>query len=246
MTSAEASGRSSARKRTVMDSICDGARDAIRSPRWRPQFITSKGPARALPSGGETARPSTEPLRQPFGCQPSPFWQWRFPPVSPPALFAPYFVRRFACHQVCKIPCSLCHPTPNNKLAFYSLALTLRPHANAATAATTLPIGHGTPLPPSLVACVPQTEKLVLNFVLSYLEAEALPAQLLVNGGYVRDLLLGKTPDDLDLSLDLHTCPPHVTIDSLLTDLVEFARKRPDLNVSSVNVTTILSRYEQG
>jgi hypothetical protein len=88
---------------------------------------------------------------------------------------------------------------------------------------------------------VPQTEKLVLNFVLSYLEAEALPAQLLVNGGYVRDLLLGKTPDDLDLSLDLHTCPPHVTIDSLLTDLVEFARKRPDLNVSSVNVTTILS-----
>jgi hypothetical protein len=102
-------------------------------------------------------------------------------------------------------------------------------------------IGHESPLPVTLVACVPPTEKLVLNFVLSYLEAEHLPVQLLVNGGYVRDLLLGKTPDDLDLSLCLRKCPPNVTIDSILHDLVYFARRRPDLNVSAVNVTTILS-----
>lgn len=88
---------------------------------------------------------------------------------------------------------------------------------------------------------VPPSEKLILNFVLSYLEAENLPAQLLVNGGYVRDLLLGKTPDDLDLSLCLRECPPHVTIDSLLQELAGFAIRRPELNVSSVNVTTILS-----
>ena len=39
--------------------------------------------------------------------------------------------------------------------------------------------------------------------VLAFLKEQRLPAQLLVNGGYVRDLLLGKTPDDLDLSLCL-------------------------------------------
>ena len=102
-------------------------------------------------------------------------------------------------------------------------------------------IAHGALLPSALVACVPPSEKLVLNFVLSYLEAEALPAQLLINGGYVRDLLLGKTPDDLDLSLCLRDCPPEVTIDGVLKGLSAFAHCQPNLNVSSVNVTTILS-----
>ena len=111
----------------------------------------------------------------------------------------------------------------------------------AAEPAASAAIGHRSPLPAALIERVPPSEKLVLNFVLSYLETEALPAQLLVNGGYVRDLLLGKTPDDLDLSLCLRKCPPHVTIDSLLQELGAFARRRPDLNVSAVNVTTILS-----
>ena len=67
---------------------------------------------------------------------------------------------------------------------------------------------------------MPQTEKLVLNFVLSYLEAEALPAQLLVNGGYVRDLLLGKAPDDLDVSLCLRECAPDVTLARIMQLMV--------------------------
>ena len=88
---------------------------------------------------------------------------------------------------------------------------------------------------------MPTNEKLVLNFVLSYLESEQLPAQLLVNGGYVRDMLLGKTPDDLDLSICLRDCPPEITIDSILTGLTRHARRRPELTVTQVNVTTILS-----
>lgn len=106
---------------------------------------------------------------------------------------------------------------------------------------TEVSIEHGSPLPADIVSRVPPTEKLVLNFVLSFLEAERLPAQLLVNGGYVRDLLLGKHPDDLDLSLCLRDCDTAVTIDSVMAGLATFASARPDLNVSSVNVTTILS-----
>ena len=111
----------------------------------------------------------------------------------------------------------------------------------AAATSAVAGVAHGKALPTSVIACVPLCEKLVLNFVLSYIEDEGLPAQLLVNGGYVRDLLLGKTPDDLDLTLCLRECPPHVTIDSLLQGLAGFANQRPELNVSSVNVTTILS-----
>ena len=102
-------------------------------------------------------------------------------------------------------------------------------------------ISHGSTLPAELVESVPQSEKLVLNFVLAYLEDRALPAQLLVNGGYVRDLLLGKPPDDLDLSLCLRECDETVTIDSILNSLSAFAQERPELAVLGVNVTTILS-----
>ena len=80
-------------------------------------------------------------------------------------------------------------------------------------------ISHGSTLPAELVESVPQSEKLVLNFVLAYLEDRALPAQLLVNGGYVRDLLLGKPPDDLDLSPCLRDCDEAVTIDSFLNHM---------------------------
>jgi hypothetical protein len=100
---------------------------------------------------------------------------------------------------------------------------------------------NGSILPPTLVSRVPRSEKIVLNFVLSYLEAERLPALLLVNGGYVRDLLLGKAPDDLDLSLALGACDPSVTIDSILHSMHSFALASPQLGVSQVNVTTILS-----
>ena len=102
-------------------------------------------------------------------------------------------------------------------------------------------LAHGSLLPPALVEKVPQREKLILSFLLEYLKEQRLPAQLLVNGGYVRDLLLGKTPDDLDLSLCLRDCAPEVNIGSVMDGMEGFARSRPDLEVSSVQITTILS-----
>ena len=102
-------------------------------------------------------------------------------------------------------------------------------------------LGHGSLLPSSLVASVPQREKQVLTFVLSFLEASKLQAPLLVNGGYVRDLLLGKEPDDLDLSVCLRDCPEDVTLAGVLEGMHAFAEARPDLEVSSVQIATILS-----
>lgn len=102
-------------------------------------------------------------------------------------------------------------------------------------------VSHAALLPADLVARVPHREKVVLSFVLAFLEANALPAQLLVNGGYVRDLLLGKEPDDLDLSLCLRECDPSVTVTTVMHGLHAFACERPELNVSAVTITTILS-----
>ena len=87
---------------------------------------------------------------------------------------------------------------------------------------------------------LPDREKIVLAFVLAFLEARSIPAQLLVNGGYVRDLL-GKTPDDLDLSLCLRDCAPDVTIDSVMGGLSHFAAAHSEHCVTAVKVSTILS-----
>ena len=96
---------------------------------------------------------------------------------------------------------------------------------------------HGSEIPAALVDKVPQREKLILSFVLAFIKEQRLPAQLLVNGGYVRDLLLGKAPDDLDLSLCLRDCPPDITLVRVMALMEPFARSRPDLDVSSVKVS---------
>ena len=50
---------------------------------------------------------------------------------------------------------------------------------------------------------------------------------MLVNGGYVRDLLLGKVPDDLDVSLCLRdVADASLTLANLLEQLVPFAAAR--------------------
>lgn len=102
-------------------------------------------------------------------------------------------------------------------------------------------LAHNALLPPGLVRQVPMNEKLVLSFILAYFQQSNLPAQLLVNGGYVRDLLLGKRPDDLDISLCLRDCPEHVSIETIMWGLQQFANSRPDLAVSDVHIITILS-----
>ena len=57
----------------------------------------------------------------------------------------------------------------------------------------------------------------------------------------MRDLLLGKAPDDLDVSLCLRECAPDVTLARIMELMEPFARRRPELNVSSVKVMNILS-----
>lgn len=85
---------------------------------------------------------------------------------------------------------------------------------------------HGSLLPRSITsALISQREKLVLGFLLEFLHEEGLNAPLFLSGGYVRDLLLGQAPDDLDVSIDLRACPPGVSIGSLTAALPRYAER---------------------
>jgi len=106
------------------------------------------------------------------------------------------------------------------------------------TLARTAPLAHRSVLPRALTASlISSSEQTAIAFVLSFIEDERLRAPLLISGGYVRDLLLGKAPDDLDLSLCLRDCPPDITLVRVMALMEPFARSRPDLNVSSVKVS---------
>eukprot|EP00966_Prymnesium_polylepis_P045135 1045558-Prymnesium_polylepis.1 len=59
---------------------------------------------------------------------------------------------------------------------------------------------HGQLLPRLTCARIPATDKLAMYFLLEYLQHHALNIEIFVSGGYVRDLLLGRTSQDLDLS----------------------------------------------
>jgi tRNA nucleotidyltransferase/poly(A) polymerase len=64
---------------------------------------------------------------------------------------------------------------------------------------------------------IPRREKLALLFVLDYLRWKNLPIEgVFINGGFVRDLLLRKCPDDLDISLCLKGCNERITVQSIL------------------------------
>ena len=113
--------------------------------------------------------------------------------------------------------------------------------------ASTLPssmatLRHGSFLPRAITATlISQREKLVLAFLLEFLHDEGLDAPLFLSGGYVRDLLLGQPPQDLDISIDLRACPPDVSIGSLTAALPLYADKRPELGVCDVELKTALS-----
>eukprot|EP00438_Fugacium_kawagutii_P032946 Skav236608 [mRNA] locus=scaffold3553:36947:37899:- [translate_table: standard] len=75
---------------------------------------------------------------------------------------------------------------------------------------------------------VPKTDSEILNFFLSFLENQGLKdVPVFINGGYVRDLLLGKEPDDLDLTLCLRDCPEQVTVAMLLDEMKGYVESRP-------------------
>lgn len=101
---------------------------------------------------------------------------------------------------------------------------------------------HGQLLPEAFSRRIPEGDLLILNFILAFLSNEGLSdVPLFVNGGYVRDLLLGKEPDDLDLSLCLKGCAPEVSVAGLLEQMPGFAASRPDLKIVEVKIATILS-----
>jgi len=99
-------------------------------------------------------------------------------------------------------------------------------------------VEHGKPLPRSMWSNIPQKEMFILKFLLKYIEARKLPIDgILINGGYVRDMILGTVPDDLDITLCLVECEPHVTVAWLLVDLLLFVDETnllQDYGISSI------------
>ena len=109
-------------------------------------------------------------------------------------------------------------------------------------AAITLPwVAHREPLPPLTRRLISPRARIILAFVLDYLSDQALDVDVHASGGYVRDLLLGRLSDDLDLSLCLVRCAPNVMVESIARGMPAFAASRPDLGVERVDVVTALS-----
>ncbi|GBG24081.1 CCA tRNA nucleotidyltransferase, mitochondrial [Hondaea fermentalgiana] len=82
---------------------------------------------------------------------------------------------------------------------------------------------HEKAIPADLVVKIPTREQLVLRFFLEYIAWSKIPVDgVFINGGYVRDLLLDKEPDDLDLSICLVDCAEDVTVGSILEDMPNF------------------------
>lgn len=83
--------------------------------------------------------------------------------------------------------------------------------------------------------------------MLAYLEHQQFhEIGVFVSGGYVRDLLLGRTSQDLDLSLCLRECAEAVTIETVVEGMPAFAKLRPELAVTSVELIGQLSKAAQG
>lgn len=103
-------------------------------------------------------------------------------------------------------------------------------------------VEHEALLPEAYRSRIPAADEQILNFLLAFLENEGFGhAPLFVNGGYIRDLLLGGDPEDLDLSICLRDFPDEVTVEGLLEHLPEFAEQHPELGIVRVELATILA-----
>jgi hypothetical protein len=107
---------------------------------------------------------------------------------------------------------------------------------------------HYEDMPWDFINKIPIREKIILAFILSYFEegeAETLPIDLVINGGYVRDLLLGGIPDDLDVSVCLRKCHLAVTVGTIIAGLEKYLEKfqtdNPSCRVEAIKSAEILS-----
>ena len=76
-------------------------------------------------------------------------------------------------------------------------------------------VSHQAALPLLTRQLISSRAQSIFAFVLAYLEEAGLDVDVHASGGYVRDLLLGRLSDDLDLTLCLIRCPPDVTIEMI-------------------------------
>jgi len=126
---------------------------------------------------------------------------------------------------------------PDSYLTFGGALRPLRP----------LRLAHLQPLPRLARQLISPRDRLILAFVLEYIEASGMSnAAVLISGGYVRDLLLGRQSDDLDLSFCLAGMHPNTTIDTVASGMPDFAAVRPDLGIDTVEIVTALSEASRG
>mmetsp|Transcript_43852 Transcript_43852/g.82258 ORF Transcript_43852/g.82258 Transcript_43852/m.82258 type:complete len:690 (+) Transcript_43852:80-2149(+) len=103
-------------------------------------------------------------------------------------------------------------------------------------------VEHGQLLPEVYTKRISAADEEILNFLLLFMESEGLDyADVYINGGYVRDLLRGREPDDLDLSVCLQGTPEEVTVAGLMENVPAFAKEHPELSILNVTVTGILA-----
>lgn len=122
-------------------------------------------------------------------------------------------------------------PTP---LSTLSTPLAVSGAASPLATLLDVPVAHNARLPSAFSTRMGGREKAALSFLLSYLETHSLPAQILLSGGYVRDLLLGLNPVDLDVSLCLRECEASMTVSTLVEALPSYAASHPSLGVTHV------------
>jgi hypothetical protein len=106
----------------------------------------------------------------------------------------------------------------NTPLKYHTFGGALRP-------LRPLRLAHMEPLPRLARQLISPRDRLILSFVLEYLQTSSLglsDVALHISGGYVRDLLLGRKSDDLDLSLCLRELHPNITIDTVAWGMPEF------------------------
>lgn len=142
-----------------------------------------------------------------------------------------------------------CRPRLSAKRHYAAAATSARSPALCGRRATTTSsqlVAHGELLPEALVERIPKSDARILSFFLAFLRRVGLEGvPVFINGGYVRDLLLEREPDDLDLCICLRGCEEGVTVSGLLAQLPDFATETEEFGIREVRISTMLSNVSK-